>query len=152
MTKFIKWVGLLLLGLMANDCIPYKKPGEDFTGQAFAAITGKRFLDVAGNRTSGPLLASTSEGSNYQVAHCAAGKRPVGVSMYDAPINGKVGIINGGIVPVTAGGTITFGQEVQSDATGQAVAYDNTLASRPCGKAMSGATVGQDCEILLDIG
>jgi hypothetical protein len=35
------------------DAIPYKKPGEDITGHATAAVVGKRFLAISGDRTSG---------------------------------------------------------------------------------------------------
>jgi hypothetical protein len=53
---------------VANDLVHFKRPGEDLTAQATAAITGKRFVVVSGNRTSGPGLAPTAEGSNYRVA------------------------------------------------------------------------------------
>lgn len=132
---------------MANDCIPYKLPGEDFTGQVTAAVTGKRFLKISGNRTSGPGLSSTAEGSNYKVATAAAGDHAIGVSKYDqATVGGKVGVIREGIVPVTAGATITAGQAVQSDATGQAIPL---AAGVKLGVAMADAASGADAEIAL---
>ena len=128
------------------DCIPYRKPNEDIPGQCTAAVTGKRFLSVSGTRTSGPGLSNTAEGSNYRVAHTGAGLRSIGVSMWDAPINGKIGIIRGGIVPVTAGAAITAGQEVQSDATGQAAPL---TTGKSLGVAMADAALGADCEVSL---
>jgi Uncharacterized conserved protein (DUF2190) len=130
------------------DSIPYKKPGEDISGHASAAITGARFLAVSGDRTSGPGLATTAEGGNYRVAHAGAGARAVGVSMYDAPINGKVGILVGGIVPVLAGAAIAAGAEVQSDATGQAITL---AAGKSLGVCMSGVTGGNYAEVLLNV-
>src|SRR5215831_4376149 len=59
---------------MANDCIPFYRPGEDVTVQASAAITGKRFIAPSGDRLSGPGLSATAEGSNYRGAHCGAGQ------------------------------------------------------------------------------
>jgi hypothetical protein len=146
-SAFIKILGFIgLLGLV--DAIPFKKPGEDFSGHATAAVTGARFLAISGDRTSGPGLSSTAEGANYRVAHCGAGLRAIGVSMYDAPINGKVGILAGGIVPVLAGAAITAGQEVQSDATGQAIPL---AAGKSLGVAMAGAAGAAFCEVMLNV-
>lgn len=132
---------------MANDCIPYYKPGADIPAACSAAVTGKRFLKVTGNRQSGPGLSSTAEGSNYQVAQCVAGDKSIGVSMYDAPINGKVGIVREGIVPVTSGAAVTAGTEVQSDANGKAITL---AAGKPLGYAMSGVGAADtDLEVLL---
>lgn len=133
---------------MANDCIPFKRPGEDITGHATAAVTGKRFLRISANRTSGPGLSNTAEGSVYSVAPAAAGGEVIGVAKYDAPLNSKVGVIRGGIVPVTAGAALTAGQAVQSDGTGQAIPL---AAGIRCGIAMSGASGGQDAEIALQL-
>lgn len=140
---------------MANDCIPYKKPGEDVTAQVTAAVVGKRFVAISAARTSGPGLATTAEGSNYRVATCGAGGRAIGVAKYDqATVGGKVGVIRGGIVPVTAGGTVTAGQDVMSDATGQAVTWTSAAseANKRLGTAMNDATVGNDCEVALQLG
>ena len=35
------------------DAIPYKRPSEDLTGHATAAVAGERFLAISGDRTSG---------------------------------------------------------------------------------------------------
>lgn len=131
---------------MANDCIPYKRPGQDITAKATAAITGKTFVRVSGNRTSGPGLAATAEGSVYQMAPCGAGLRAHGVAAWDAANGEQFNVIVAGVVPVTAGAAITAGQEVEVDAAGKAI----PLASgKAVGVAMSGASSGQDAEIML---
>jgi hypothetical protein len=130
-----------------NDAIPFKRPGEDITAQVTAAVVGKRFVAISGDRTSGPGLAATAEGSNYRVAHCGAALQAIGVSKYDqATVGGKVGVMRGGIVPVTAGSAITFGQAVESNASGQAVPFS---AGIKLGIAMTGAAGGADAEIAL---
>jgi hypothetical protein len=139
---------------MANDAIPTLRPGADFTAQVTAAVTGKRFVKISADRSSGPGLAATAEGSNYKVAPCGAGQAAIGVAKYDqATVGGKVGVIREGVVPVTAGGTITAGAYVMSDATGQAVAWTSAAseANAKLGVAMSGATAGNDCEVALQL-
>jgi hypothetical protein len=132
---------------MANDCIPYYKPGEDLPAAASAAITGKRFVKISGNRQSGPGLSSTAEGSNYSVAQCVAGDKAIGVSMYDAPLNGKIGVVREGVVPVTSGAAVTAGSEVQADANGKAITL---AAGKANGIAMSGVGAADlDLEVLL---
>ena len=121
------------------ECIPFKEPGKDVTGQASSAVTGKRFLAITGN-----LQADGS----ITVAHAGAGVRVAGVSKYDAASGAKVGVIRGSkvVVPVTAGGTIAAGAEVESDAQGRAI----TLASgKAAGYAETAATSGSDARICL---
>jgi hypothetical protein len=137
----------------ANECRPFYETG-DVTFQATAAVTGKRFLAPSGTRTSGPGLSATSEGSNYQMATCGAGAKPSGVSAYDVASGSKGPCLGqpGKIVPVTAGtGGVTAGQEVMSDATGQAVTWTSAAseANKRAGLAMATATAGADAEIKL---
>jgi len=130
-----------------NDAIPFKRPGEDFTAATTAAVVGKRFVAPSGDRSSGPGLANTAEGSNYKVAHCGAGGHAIGVSKYDqATITGKVGVMRAGIVPVTAGAALTYGLAVQSDANGMAIPLASGVK---LGVAMTGAAGGADAEIAL---
>jgi hypothetical protein len=132
----------------ANECIPYYEPGTRITGHATATVVGKTIADVSGNFQSGPLLSATSEGGNIQVATCAAGVRGIGVFGYDGVSGDKIPLITGpGIVaPVTAGATITAGQEVEVGSAGKVI----PLASgRPVGKALSGASANADCPIRL---
>lgn len=132
---------------MAAECIPYKKPGEDITAKAGAAITGKRFVLPSANRTGGGGGGlSTALDNVYVVQHATAAGAALGVSAQTAASGSLVGVICGGIVPVTAGGTIDAGDEVEVGAAGVAV----TLASgKAVGICMTGATNGNDAEIYL---
>jgi hypothetical protein len=111
---------------------------------ASSAVTAARFVAPVTGFQSGPALSASSpasDGGNLQVATCGAAAKALGVAAYDAPTPGdKVHIYTGRfIIGVTAGGTVTAGQEVESDSTGRAI----TLASgRPNGIAVSSATVG----------
>lgn len=140
---------------MANDCIPIFESADRITGQASAAIGGKRFLKVSGNKTSSLVPSGSAqvgssdptEGGNYQFAQCVAGEASLGVSTWDAAIGEKVGAIREGIVPVVIGtGGVTAGQLVQADANGAAVAVST---GRVLGMAMTAGSAGQDGEILL---
>lgn len=131
----------------ANECIPLFET-SDVTFQATAAVTGKRFVSPSADITSGPGLSSTSEGSNLRMAHTTAAAKAFGVSTYDVASGAKGGAIGtpGRIVPVTAGGTITAGAEVEVGTTGQAV----TLATgKAAGLAVTSATSGNDVFVKL---
>lgn len=130
---------------MANDCIPVFESADRLTGQASAAINGKRFIKISGNRTSSLVPSGSvqigasdpTEGSNYQFAQCVLNDASIGVSTWDAAIGEKVGAICEGIVPIAAGSTITFGQLVGADANGMAIPA--TAAVRILGMAMTGS-------------
>jgi hypothetical protein len=116
--------------------IPYKETSE-VTFRATAAVVGKRMLAISGDRTGGPGLSADLE-NVYRMAHCAAGAKAFGVSKSDVAIN-KLGGCDGSpgrIVPVTAGGAIVAGNEVQSDAVGKVVAL---TTGKAVGLAMTGA-------------
>lgn len=123
----------------ANECIPFKETGTDVTGQASAAVTGKRFLAITGN--------IQADGS-ITVAHATAAGRICGVSKYDAASGAKVGVLRGSkmVVPVMAAGTIAAGAEVEVGTAGQAVTKSAGVA---VGYAETGATSGQDARICL---
>jgi hypothetical protein len=129
-----------------NVCIPFYET-SDITVQASAAVTGKRFVAPSANRTGGPGL-STSATNVYVVAHAPAGAKPAGVSVYDAPSGGLLGIIGtpGRIVPVTAGAAITAGQQVEVGTAGQAIPL---ATGQRAGLAMTGAASGAAAEIKL---
>lgn len=137
------------MALGDNPCVPLYKPGGEITGHATAAITGGRFVDISAAPASGPALNTATDGANLKVATCGAGARSFGVAGYDAAASGDkipVHAQPGSIVPVTAGGTVTAGQEVESDATGRAI----TLATgKACGKAVTSATVGNPVYVRL---
>lgn len=129
-----------------NLCYPYYEPGQRITGQATAAVTGKRFVRVSGNR--GPVGLTTSvAGGNVLVAHAAAGGPALGVAEHDAASGDKVGVITtGATVPVTAGAAIGFGDEVESDASGRAIPL---ATGKPLGYALADAGNGTDAQIKL---
>lgn len=124
---------------MANECIPFKEPGADVTGQASAAVTGCRFLAITGNLQADGSLT---------VAHATAAGRICGVSKYDAAQGKKVGIIRGSkmVVPVTAGANITAGSEVEVGTNGQAITKASGVA---VGYVETAATSGQPARVVL---
>lgn len=123
----------------ANECNPFKLPGTDVTGQATAAITGKRFVGISGN-----ILADGS----LSLAPAAAASRAVGVAKYDAAVGEKVGVYRGArmVVPVTAGAAITAGQAVEVGTLGQAIPLAAGIA---VGYAETAAASGADARICL---
>lgn len=137
----------------ANTCIPLFKPGQDITGHCSAAVVGKTFLDIAATIQSGPAittvnLPTTYDGGNIVVKTCAAKKHPIGVAAYDRAEGEKVPILRGSglVVPVTAGGAITAGEEVESNATGLAIKLAAGVAA---GKAINTAAEGEDVFVSL---
>jgi predicted RecA/RadA family phage recombinase len=124
---------------VANELIPYEEPGQRVTCQASAGVTGKRFVNISGNRTAG---------GKYQVAHATAAAAAFGVAVYDAVSGDPVGVIRAGIVPVTAGGTIAAGARVEVGTNGQAVTLASGIAVGTC---CDGATNGNDARIALNL-
>lgn len=121
---------------MANETIPYWQPGDTPTCHAKAAVTGKRFVAISGPRVGG----------NPQVSPAGAGVKVFGVAGRDAAAGTKVIAHTEGIVPVTAGAALTAGQEVQSDATGQAIVL---AAGKPAGSVVDDVALGADAPIQL---
>jgi hypothetical protein len=116
------------------------KPGGNVPVFANTAIRAGRFVRVSG--------AQQSTGA-YTAAECGAGGRAVGVAEYDsAPttepahsVYRMVNIFRNGIARVVAGGAVTAGTGVESDAQGRAV----TLASGvDLGTAMTAAAQAGD--------
>lgn len=146
---------------MANDCIPYYRPGEDITGHVTADVIGKRVVRISATPTTGPGLAATAEGANVRVAPCAgATQQPFGVSKYDALAGAKVGVIREGVVPVTAGASVSAGDLVMADATGRVITYVGPITTNAAallslpyvvGQALNDATVGNDCMVALKL-
>lgn len=136
---------------MAADNIPFKLPGQKVTYHATGAVTSKRFLKVSGNRTGGGYAGIGTDLENvYQCAHAGAGEAAIGVSLRDVASTKLGTLITSGIVAVEAGGSITAGNAVMADASAKAVAH--TAGNIPLGIALTGATVGQDAEVLLVTG
>jgi hypothetical protein len=134
----------------ANECIPYFEPGNRPTAKITetGGVLGKRFVEIAGNRTSGPALASTAEGGVYQCNYPALKGKVFGVTSHDCAENGLVTILRGSgmIVPVVADGAITAGTEVEVTAVGKVRTLTDGVA---VGYAASGCADGADCEVAL---
>ncbi|MFF0546944.1 DUF2190 family protein [Nocardia thailandica] len=123
---------------MANECTPLFRPGRDITVLTTAGVTGKTFVDVSATRDATTGL--------IKVATAAAGVKALGVAVRDAASGATVAILRGGIVPVTAGGAITAGAEVEVGSSGRVI----TLASgNAVGKAVETGTNGADVLIAV---
>lgn len=111
-------------------------PGADVTALASAAVTGRRFVAISGNRSGG----------NVSVAHATAAGRKFGVSKHDAAAGALVGVARDGVVWVRTAGAIAAFAEVEVGANGQAVTKSAGIA---VGYALTGAASGVDAEIAL---
>lgn len=131
---------------MANECVPYWDPADHITCVAGSGgVTGKKFV-----KPTGPLAVGLgTAGGVPAVVLPAAGGPAIGVAAQDAAAGATVMIYTEGIVPVTAGGTLTGGTFVQADATGAAVVWDGTLASAKLGVCVADAASAADAPILL---
>lgn len=137
----------------ANICVPLFKGGDkDTTVRVTADVVGKTFGAISANIQSGPVittavLPTTYDGGNLQMATCGAGLKADGVFAYDQTSGGVVPVLgSGNIVPVTAGGTVTAGQQVEVGSNGRAITLASGIA---VGKATTSATVGNDCFVDL---
>lgn len=137
---------------MANDLIPYKRPGEDVTGLTTAAVTGCYCVQITDNKTeTSEGLFDTADGNLYRVglpsASGAAGaaKKAFGVAKYDAASGARVGIARAGIIPIKVGAApISAGAEVEVEAGGTI----KTLASGiAVGMALNDALAASLCEV-----
>lgn len=114
------------------------EPGRDITAQVTGSpVTIKRFVKIAGNRTSAGSLAVTP---------AAAGERAFGVAADNAAVGQLVRVARGGVVKVTATGAIAAGAEVQVGAGGTVT---TKAAGVAVGYAVTGAADTGDAEIAL---
>jgi hypothetical protein len=141
----------------ANECIPYYEGPytQTITVHAGYAVTGKTFVGPLSTfQGSGPALApdplASGDGGNLIAPSApAAGGLVSGVASWDVPSAGKVVILRGAgsVLPVTAGGVVAVGDELQVDATGKVV---TATSGRKVGKAHSAAGgAGTDVEVEL---
>lgn len=115
--------------------------GSDITAHANAAVFGKTFAAIAGDMTAEGLLS---------VKPAATGGNTVGVVKYDADTGEKVGVARGAsrVITVTAGGTITAGDEVAVGAGGKAVkATEGAVA---VGYSFNSVSSGADALVSLN--
>lgn len=135
----------------ANEVTEFYTPGAGITGHCSAAVTGKRFVKISGNRQSTRAVSDATGGGNYQVAPAGNGQWALGVAAHDAAINTKV-LVHcdpGEVLPVRAGAAIAAGEEVMSNANGEAIPYAAGAGIVPLGRALTGAGLGDDAEIRL---
>lgn len=124
---------------MTNEAKPLFRPGVDVTASATAAVTGKTLVGVSATRDANGLV---------KVAPATAAGKPFGVAAHDAASGATLAILRGGIVPVTAGGAIAAGAQVEVGTGGKVV----TLASGVAvGLALETGTASNDVLIALDI-
>jgi hypothetical protein len=125
---------------VANECIPLFRPGADVTCLTTGAVVGKTFVDISATRDAASGL--------IKVVTATAAAKSFGVAAYDAASGARVPVVRGkgSIVPVTAGGTIAFGAEVEVGSAGKAVTIASGIAR---GRAVEAGTNGNDIFIEL---
>lgn len=126
---------------MANESIPLYRPGNDLTATASAAIVGKTFVEITGG-------VNVATGAPIAVTTATAAGLTVGVASRDTASGAKLHVLRGkgSVVPVTAGGNIAVGNEVEVGANGRAVVLASGKAR---GRAWSTGTSGNDVFIEL---
>ena len=122
---------------MPNESKPLFRPAAAITARATTAVTGSRLVAPSG----------TYDG-NFPVTHCGDGASPLGVASADIP-SGQLGtLLREGVIPVTAGATVTAGQSLQSDAQGRVVPR---TTGRTVGLAVANGTTGLPTYVALSI-
>jgi hypothetical protein len=139
-----------------NAILPLFTPADDVTCAASAAIGAGKFVKISADMQASPILAVGTplvKGNLMVVAQCVAGDKAFGVSKWDASGADEVlGVFSGGqVVPMTAGGSITAGNKVMSDASGNPVAWTSAAseANNANGIAVSTATNGNTVYVKL---
>ena len=129
---------------MANDAISYYEPGQDLTAVATAAVTGKRFLMISGDRSTTSFSAG-----NVSVAPATAAGRICGVAAYDAAVGALTGVLRGSgrVVPVDCdNANIAAFAEVQVGTAGKAVTKSTGVA---VGYVITSATANGVAQVCL---
>lgn len=123
---------------MANENIGIYEPGRNLSVRCTAAVVGKRFVKISGDRVNGNIAA----------AHADAAGRVLGVSGRDAATGELVNVLRGNsrVCAVTAGAAITAFAEVEVGTDGKAIPKASGVA---VGYAVTGAASGADAEISL---
>jgi len=97
-------------------------PIQEITLEAGAAVTKFRMI-----------------GANGQ--HCGAGAKAVGITQIDADSGDQFPVMTYGIAIVEAGGAVTAGAEIESDANGKVVTLS---AGKANGQALDSASTDGD--------
>lgn len=132
-----------------NECTPYYEPGGRITAHVEVSVVGKRMVAISDPKQAASAGLTTSlAGGNIVVSPCAAGAKALGVAAYDAAAGKKVPVIMtpGTVVPVTGGGNITAGQEVEVGASGKVIALNTGKA---VGMALDNGVLDADVPIKL---
>jgi hypothetical protein len=117
------------------DYLPIYKPGQAITLKASTAITGGQIVAVSGSGTVGPAGAAATAW--------------VGVAAFDAATNDNVTIYTCGVQSVTASGTVTAGDAVNTAAAGQVVTNASPTSQGFVGIALTTATTGNKVRVLF---
>jgi len=144
---------------MANEAIPFYEDADELPCYAKAAVTGKRLVQLAGDKKITGVgtgvnlgLDTGAAGGNYQVGlpSCSgaagAGKTCLGVAAYDAAIGTVFTVNRVGIYPVTCAADVGVGVEVEVDVNGKIIPYSSGVK---VGIAMTSGLNGADIELLL---
>lgn len=124
---------------MANEAKPLFRPGANVTVKATAAVTGKTFVGVS---------AAPDADGIIKAATATSAAKAFGVAARDIASGDTGLILRGGIVNVTAGGTIAVGAEVEVGSGGKAV----VLASgKSVGIACTAGSNNNDVLVALDV-
>lgn len=128
---------------MQNPAVPFWDEGNTITAQAAVAITGKRFVRIAGPRVNEQVRVNHG-------ASAVAG-RAFGVSGFDAAVDALVSCYTapGLVMPVTAAVALAAGAEVFSTADGRATNVAPVAGARPEGIVLDDAAVGADALVKL---
>ena len=135
---------------VAVETVLFYADGKNVSCVTTAAVAAATFVAVSASRAT-TAVAPTLASNNISVAPAGAGVAALGVAMYtQATVGAIVGVrfvSYGGVLGVIAGvGGVTFGQEVQSDATGQAVTL---AAGKSLGIALNTVAAGGIVQVAL---
>lgn len=119
------------------DVVPFQAPADTVTGHCAVALTGGRFVAIAGvQQADGP----------WTIGLPAAGGDSIGVVLRDGAIGDRVPVQCEGIVPVVAGVALVAGQMVQTDAAGAAILL---AAGQKLGRVLTDTALGALAPIKL---
>jgi len=139
-----------------NECIPKYSPGQDLTAHVAQSggVTGKRLLAISANKQGVEAVSDDTSGGNIVVSYPSAGGAVVGVAGYDTAEGAKTTLVRGAgkVVPITAGGTISAGQEVEATTTGKVVALGTAGGGIAIGRAWRDAVNNGECLVELYVG